>query len=214
MKKLCNLANSRFPLLELWNTIWHSYRVYKELKPQHFNSIKTRTVNNNNTFYPPYYNDWIILATIKNPKLHNYQCFPYTRENNLFSITCTYLPGSSLCSTKRVNNTIRPLLRTTYYSTNWPYPLITSLPWQQNDKPIIDDLPLTLSMMLWLQIPRYWSSRPWHAYLDADWLLCHLEFICLMLIGWLEHMAHYYSPKLINISDLLYSWIQLSCQDL
>ena len=46
----------------------------KGLKPQHFNpnSIKTRTVNINNNFYPPLYYDGIILTMNKKPKKINY----------------------------------------------------------------------------------------------------------------------------------------------
>ena len=85
---------------EIWNTIWHSYQVYKELKPQQLNSIKTRTANNDNNFYPPSDNDWIICTTNRNQK--NTQLpREYTRESKFFSIICTYLLGLLLfCSTK------------------------------------------------------------------------------------------------------------------
>ena len=91
MKKLCNLANSRFLLLELWNTIWHSYRVYKELKPQHLKSIKTRIVNNNNIFYPPFYNDQVILTTNKEPKITQLPMIPLHKREKSF-LSNMYLP--------------------------------------------------------------------------------------------------------------------------
>ena len=97
-------------VFELWNTIWHSYQVYKELKPQHLNSTKTRTVNNNNVlpillcFFAYFHNKQKTNYTVTKPlKLSSTERKAiFFIFSSLFSIICTYPLGifSSSCSTK------------------------------------------------------------------------------------------------------------------
>ena len=71
-------------------------------------------------------------------KLHNYQSFKlhFTPKQTIFFSKHILTSWVCLSALQDVKNTIRPLLNTTYYSTNQPYLLNTSLPLQLDDKPM------------------------------------------------------------------------------